>query len=257
MKIGVCGGMDKAEIIKEAGYDYIEENLNVLAALSVEEFSSRVKFYEKLGLPVYSYNCFFAGGVNLHAPEALSFVSAYAEKALARAAVLGGEIVVLGSGGARNVPDGVSMEAGKARFARVLSVCGEAAEKHGFRLAVEPLSHSETNLIHTVAEGVEMAKQSGQASVGALVDFYHFTMNREKTDGLLCAADTLYHAHIARPNPDRRVPRKEDISTVKQWVEMLKQIRYKGNLSLECSYSEDFRGDLTATKEIVDLFREV
>ena len=59
MKIGVCGGIEKAPIIKALGFDYIEENMFKIASLSEQDFSERARQYEKLGLPVYAFNCFF------------------------------------------------------------------------------------------------------------------------------------------------------------------------------------------------------
>ena len=39
MKIGVCGGIEKAIIAKSIGYDYVEENLNKVAKMSDRDFS--------------------------------------------------------------------------------------------------------------------------------------------------------------------------------------------------------------------------
>ena len=59
MKIGVCGSIERAPIIKSLGFDYVEENLSKIAGLSEEDFEKIVKEYKSLGLPVYSFNCFF------------------------------------------------------------------------------------------------------------------------------------------------------------------------------------------------------
>ena len=89
-----------------------------------------------------------------------------------------------------------------------------------------------------------------------LVDFFHFYMNGESDDGLLCAKGRLYHAHIARPAPDRRVPTADDMPTLRKWAQMLSDIGYDGGLSLECAYSEDYEGDLRAAAAVLSVFRE-
>ena len=102
----------------------------------------------------------------------------------------------------------------------------------------------------------ELAERSGSQAVGALVDFFHFYMNGESDDVLLCAKGRLYHAHIARPAPDRRVPTADDMPTLRKWAQMLSDIGYDGGLSLECAYSEDYEGDLRAAAAVLSVFRE-
>lgn len=255
MKFGVCGGVGNAALIREIGFDYIEENLCRIATMDDAAFADVAARYEKLGLPVYAYNGFFGGDVQLYSAD-ISEIQAYVERAFVRAAALGGKVAVLGSGRVRNIPDGMSPEAAKERFAAILAVCGESAQKHGLRIAIEPLRRAESNFIHTVADGCELAERSGSQAVGALVDFFHFYMNGERDDGLLCAKGRLYHAHIARPAPDRRVPTAQDAPILRKWADMLRKIGYSEAISLECSHSDDYEGDLRTAAETLAVFRE-
>jgi sugar phosphate isomerase/epimerase len=165
---------------------------------------------------------------------------------------MGVKICVLGSGGSRAIPEGADPEEIWNKFTAIVAEVGRIAEKHGIRIAVEPLRHKETNLIHTVAEAMDVALRSRAENVGALVDFYHFHMNGEADDGLTPAGKRLFHAHIARPNEDRRMPMEEDIPTVDKWVAMLRDVDYCGNLSLEGKIDSS---SLKETKAIVDRFR--
>ena len=257
MKIGVCGGIAKAEIAKKVGYDYAEENLNKVALLGDKEFSELVRAYEKLDFPVYSFNCFFGPENLLFEDDSLSKVKVYAEGALSRAKALGGSVCVVGSGKARNVAEGMDRAFCEQRFVDILKVCGEAAEKNGIILAIEPLSPKETNLINKVHEGADFARRSGSKSVGVLVDFFHFFMNNEGDDGLVGSEDILWHAHLARANVDRMMPAEEDAPTVAKWVDMLKAANYKGHISLEGKYGDDFEVGMTATLPFVAPFKSV
>ena len=176
MKIGVCGGIDRAEAIKRQGYDYIEENLAKITALSDSEFSERVRAYEKLDLPVYSFNSFFGPDNRIYDEDGLESVKAYAEKALYRAHAIGGSICVLGSGKQRNIAEGLDRGFAEQRFCDVLSLVGDIAEKNNIRIAIEPLNTNETNLINKVSEGADFARRAGKKSIGVLVDFFHLFM---------------------------------------------------------------------------------
>ncbi|MBQ8743421.1 MAG: sugar phosphate isomerase/epimerase [Clostridia bacterium] len=254
MKIGVCGGIREAEIIKRTGYDYVEENLSVVTSLSEGAFSDLVSAYEKIDIPVYSFNCFF-GNISIHDDGALDFVKKYAELAIGRARTLGGKICVIGSGRQRKIPDGVDREIAEKRFCDVISICGDIAEKNGIEIAIEPLSKRETNLINFVSEGADFAERSGKSNVGTLVDFFHFFVNGETDDGLTKANGTLIHAHLARPNADRKMPLDEDIPTLIKWTDMLKNVDYKGCVSLEGLFDADLEADLASVYPKLASFR--
>ena len=257
MKIGVCGGIEKAIIAKSIGYDYVEENLNKVAKMSDRDFAVLVRAYEKLDFPVYSFNCFFGPENILYEDNSLAEVKAYAEGAIARAKALGGSVCVVGSGKARNVNEGMDRAFCEQRFVDVLKVCGEAAEKNGIILAIEPLSPKETNFINKVNEGADFARRSGSKNVGVLVDFFHFFMNNEGDDGLVGCEDVLWHAHLARANVDRMMPGANDVATVAKWVEMLKAANYKGHISLEGKYGDDFVTGMTDALPYVAPFKSV
>ena len=147
------------------------------------------------------------------------------------------------------------MEAAKARFVEMLRICGEEAAKYGIRLVIEPLYRNDSNFIHTVAEAVELARMSGCDNVGALVDFYHFSMNGEDEHGLECARGMLFHAHMARTG-DRRMPREENAEQVKVWLQMLKDIDYHGEIALEGKFdTENLLADFAKTAEIMADYR--
>ena len=254
MKIGVCGGIERAPMIKSLGFDYIEENLSKIAALSEEDFEKRVDEYKALGLPVYSFNGFFGGDISIYGENSMDGVKEYASRALLRAHKLGGKVCVIGSGKARAIPDGVSREFAEIRFAEVVSVCADIADKYGIKIVVEPLNSCETNFINTVSEGAGIAQRVGKANVGALVDFFHFYMEGECDSEVSKIADVLIHAHIARPNADRCAPKAEDAETVARWAELLKSIGYGEAISLECKYN-DFENEIKEAAKYMEFFR--
>ena len=233
MKLGVSGDFHRAQFAKKVGFDFMEENLYRMAALDDAAFSEFVRGYEHLDLPILSFNGYFSPDFALYAPDALAEVKAYSEKALSRAEYVGATLCVLGSGKARSIPEGADAAWCVQRFTDILSICGECADRHGMLLVVEPLRQKETNFLHTVADASTLARRCGAKNVGALVDFFHFSMNGELDSGLFCSEDLLYHAHLARGYEDRGVPREEDIPTLLHWAQMLKAVHYDGDLVLE------------------------
>lgn len=255
MKFGVCGNLSRLPIIKEAGYDYIEMNFSNLALMSEEEFVKTREELARVGMRAEAFNGFFKGNMVLYGENAdLNAIAAYCETAFSRAAQLGGAVAVLGSGGARAIPEGMSKEEAEEQFCRVLTVCGDVAQKYGMHIAIEPLRASECNFINLVSEGAAICRRVNHPAVKLLVDFFHFWCGEEPLSHIAEASDLLIHAHIARPNLDRLMPREEDLATVAQWAQALCEIGYAGRLSLEGGHGDDFAASVQRTRAYLNLF---
>ena len=261
MKLGVCTSPKNADLVKSLGYDYIEVQFGWLTSLTNEEFRAESALYERSPLTAEVFHYFFAGPVSLYAPdgdqsECLKDIARRAELGFSRAAAWGGELAILGSAYARRVPNTITFEEADKQFARVLAVCGEAAERHGMKLLLEPLSTIECNYLHTVAECAAAAKRSGSSAVATMVDFYHLLNNNDAPESLPALADSLFHAHYARPG-DRGIPREEDIPLLKTFADYLKRCPNVTRLSLESNWAPDLETAIKAARPLLEVFKSV
>ncbi len=79
--------------------------------------------------------------------------------------------------------------------------CARAAALMGVRLALEPLNRYETDLVPTVAEGLDLLERVGAHNFGLLLDTFH--MNIEEPDieeSIRICGDRLFHFHVADSN---------------------------------------------------------
>lgn len=261
MKIGVCATPDKLPLLEELGYDYVEANFNWMTSLSEDAYAANTALFERSSLAAEAFCIFFGGGTKLYAPDGkqddlLRSIAAYAETGFARAERWGGKIAVIGSGGARAIPQGMTREEVEPQFARVLAVCGEAAERHGMRIVVEPLSRTDCNYIHTEAEGAAAARLAAHPAVGLLVDFYHHQKNNDDLDTIPDYADILWHAHTARAG-DRLVPDAKSADAMKAFAEVLKKCPLTERISLECIWKPDYDTAVTAARPYMEIFRTI
>lgn len=254
MKLGVCGSLGTAGIIKKCGFDFVEENFSRIAAMTDGEFAACAAGYEKLGVAVLSTNGFLPGGYVIYDKTPGEIIE-YAARGMARAASLGVETVVIGSGAQRNIPAGAVREAYEEKFVKVLLSVADIAKGYGIKIAVEPLSRTETNLVNFVAEGAVIARATKRENVGTMVDFFHFFMNGDNESGLISASDKLFHAHLARENPDRLMPTDiSELPTLEKRAATLKSMGYGGNLSLEGFFGDDLEKTLMKTRPLLDVF---
>ena len=238
MRFGVCATIERAATVAAAGFDYIE-----LAAASVldptrsdADWQATRRAMDAMPLRPQAFNVFITAG-KVTGPDAdPAFLQPYVETLLTRAARVGGQIVVFGSGGARNVPDGFPRDQAEAQIRQFLGWCADASDRTGVVVAIEPLNREESNILNTVAEGAEYARAIGRRGVRDLADTYHMEKDSEPLGAIIAAADVLAHAHTA--DTQRRAPGTGTYDHVALF-RALRAADYDARLSIECSW-EDF-----------------
>lgn len=257
MKIGICAMPQDWQTVAACGYDYAEGNLSWLAGCSEEELRAAKEAHIAAGLDIPCFNGFFPGGIRLYDMQPED-IRTYTERALSRAAALGGRIAVLGSGGARQVPPGMEREEATRRFVDILRLCGEVAAVHGMKIAIEPLNYREDTLINTAEDALAVCRMVDHPAVGMLIDLYHFRENGEDITALPTLPDLsryLLHVHLARPDSDRGAPTMTDVGAMEPWVEALRKIGYRERISLECIFRPNLKTAIREAYPVLDEFR--
>ena len=231
MKYGICVGIkDAFEALDQVGYDYIELPLALIAALSDAEFDELVARLTMSNIKCEACNVLLPGTIKLTGDNVdMQHIKTYIEGAMARAAKIGAQVVVMGSSGSRNVPLGTSIEKGYAQLAEALNLIGAIAAKHGIDIAIEPLNDNESNIVTTYMSGLYLAALANQPNVGTLVDAYHFCLVNEPLSNLY--AKKPMHVHYA-DKLGRRIPQVSNPTGI-AFFDALKVSGYDGRVSLE------------------------
>ncbi len=112
-----------------------------------------------------------------------------------------------------------------------LEQLGPRAHGYGVPLLIEPLNRYETNVLKSVADGLELLKPLRTKNVKLLVDLFH--ANIEEThiaDALRLAGPDLGHVHFADSNRLAIGLGHADVSPV---ADALREIGYNGFVSAE------------------------
>ena len=231
MKIGFCAKPDRLEEIRDAGFDYIELPVNHIAALSGEEFDVLLEKVRSGGLSCPAFNLLFPGTMKLLDPACTEEeIRTYLDGALGRVSALGGRVVVFGSGKSRARPEGMSYDEAFRGLARICVLCGEAAQKYGLTVVIEPLNRGECNMINSVAEGACLRAAANHPNVGLLADYYHIAMEGEPPADLKRLGG-IAHCHIAAL-AGRRIPLEAE-EGFSQMFSAMKETGYEGLVSVE------------------------
>jgi sugar phosphate isomerase/epimerase len=239
LPLGVCASYEKADLLKNLGYSYVEESVGrfLIPDAGDAQYERNRLLLGTKGLPVRSYIYFFPGslksvGPTLHHEAILQ----RADLALKRAKECGSKNIVFGSGGSRAIPDGFDRATAKAQHIALCQKMAPLAEKYGVTLAVEPLNRGETNFINSLAEGVEIIEAVNNPWFRLQCDIYHMLKEDEKPEEIIKYKQYITHCHIAEKQSRTAPGVKGD--DFKPYLRALKQIKYQGGLSLECNWTD-------------------
>jgi len=240
IKLGVCAGLDKAEKLKAIGFDFIEGGVagTLKPDVSDAEYAPELEKIKAGALPFQSCNGFIPSKFRLTGPETAHDAALdYAVKACQRADAAGIPFIVLGSGGARKVPEGFDLAKGKSQFIEFCQKLGDRIKDCKVTIVLEPLNKAETNLLNSVAEGIDYVDAIGRPRIQLLADFYHMMKEDEGPDSIRKAGKRIRHCHIAELE-GRKAPgtKGEDLS---RFFKALTEIRYSGGVSCECSWPKE------------------
>jgi D-psicose/D-tagatose/L-ribulose 3-epimerase len=229
--IGWCARIEQADRVQALGYDFIEV---ALAPMKLEDdacFAAAKAAIVRTGCPRPVYNQFLPPGLLVIGPEVHG---ARVRRYLARVAEVvrlgSGEIVVFGSGWARNVPHGWSRELADRQFLEMIGWCVEAFAPFGITLALESQNHTETNYMTTLGGAVEIAEHVARPSVRVITDTYHLHMEQEPLTVITSAFPQLAHVHVS--DSERHLP-GDGVYDFRACFRHLHELGYERRLSIE------------------------
>ncbi len=127
---------------------------------------------------------------------------------------------------------------------------GAYAEKHGVKLAIEPLNRFETDMVNIVQQGLDLIEQVGSPAVGLHLDTFHMHLEEKDSAAAICRAGShIYHFHACEN--DRGVPGTGQVN----WpgvAQALRDIDYQGAVVIE-----SFTPKVKSIARAVCIWREV
>lgn len=221
MKIGMCRSADDFDsfgIGKAAGVDFLEVSFDDICEFDREKTLLCRNKMDECGIVCHSAKNFLPASLKVVGGNVdYNALSAYLEKGFENAAMLGIKVVVFGSGGARRFEDDTTYdEAYRQLVEFTRSYVSPIAAGHGITVVFEPLKSTETNLIHTVKDGVLAARDTGCENVGGLADLYHMVQNGDEISNITAFKGEVLHSHIREPF-ERTFPLETDSAESKAY----------------------------------------
>lgn len=239
MRIG-CNVRDaeQAEVVIRHGLDYIEMNLCRLVTMEEDEF---LRFAERIDaspikIEVFNLLLPFDGSIPIIGPEASEEKQCvYFEKAFARAARLGAQLMVFGSARARAVPQGYPADQAHRELIGFLRRLMGYADRYGITMVIEPVCGKEAeNPVKVIPDAVRLCEEVDHPALFALCDLYHMYYENEPMENIVKAGSWIRHAHISGIDEGRRYPTLDDGYDYGPFFDALKRAGYDDRLTMEC-----------------------
>ena len=177
--------------------------------------------------------------LSLTAPEAETRAAARQRlhQHLPLAARLGASVIV-GLIRGRSTP-GVSRAQALTWLAEALAETAAAGQPLGVTLLLEPINRYETDLVNTVAEGLDLIDRIGAGNVRLQPDTFHMNIEEPSLESSLCQAGArIGHFHVADSN--RRYPGAGHLDFAKILGLLRAKAAYSGWVSLEIMPERDW-----------------
>jgi hypothetical protein len=197
IQIGYCGSIKDIDAAKAAGFDYFEPRTSEVAALSDAEYDKLTAKLKQGAMPSPVAYWFVPADIKLTGPSIDKANQAqYLERALSRMSRLGVHVIVFGSSGARNYPQGFAKHDAFDQLVDFGKRTGPIARKYGITIAIEAQRREESNIINTTQESLQWVNAVNDPNIQLMVDYYHFESEKEDPAMIVKVKDHLRHIHM-------------------------------------------------------------
>lgn len=157
---------------------------------------------------------------------------AYLDKLIDFCGDLGGPCMIFGSPAQRS-SRGTSIEEAKKYFTEGLAQVADHARQRRVKILIEPLGKSVTDVVNTMAEALELAKQVNHPAVQIIFDFHNTPDETEPFDVLLKKYyNHIHHVHVQEMD-GKHLGTGTAVNDYVKAFQTLKDLRYDKWISLE------------------------
>lgn len=243
-RLGMASSLENDSLLYASGFRLIGTSVGSLISpsLNEEDFASNRKKIAALKCRLFMCNVLFPGTLKIAGPDVNEReVLTYLTAVLARAKKVGLKHLILGSGGARKLPEGYDKETAKADFSLLAKKMATLAKKHGVTIILENLNSTETNFLNRLSDAADVVRRVNHPAFRLNADIYHMMKEGEPAEEIRKAGDVIVYCEIAEKEQRTLPGVKGDDFT--PYLEALKDIRLKGPIVIEGA-SKNLREDV-------------
>lgn len=255
---------EQCKIVADAGYEGIEIAPFTLVKEDIRDLTPDHRKQMVRVMKDHGLKCAGLHWLLVAPPKDLHFTTpdaAVREKTVAYVNLLidfcgdmGGKVMIFGSPKQRGT-QGNTVPQAKKIFSDGLARVADHAQKRGIRILIEPLDKTQTDVINTTAEAVEIIKAINHPSIQTMFDFHN---TKDETDDFVTLLKKyrtyIYHVHVMEMD-GKHLGTGNGINDYVPAFQYLKDVAYNKWISLEVF---DFApGGKTIAEESMRVLRQI
>ena len=232
--LGMASALENDSLLYATGFRLIGTNVEKLLSPGSADsvLVANKEIVRRLKCKIIMCNVLFPGRIKIAGPDVKEAeVLAYLEDVLKRAQLLGVPNLILGSGGARRLPDDYDKVKAKADFIVLAQKMARLAKKYDVTIMLENLNSTETNFLTRLRDAADVVRKVAHPGFRLNADIYHMLKEDESPDEIRNAKGLISYCEIAEEN-GRTLPGVEKENFV-PYLAALQDIGYKGPIIIE------------------------
>lgn len=257
-ELGIVMPLEQDSLIYASGFTMLGESVGkmISPSLTEEQFASNLLRIKNAKCKLYVCNVFFPSQQKIAGPDVNEKrVLAYADSVFMRAKKAGVSLIVLGSSGARRLPDGYDQEKAKVEFAALCKKLAISAKEYEVTIALESLETSETNFLITLKSAADVVRLVNHPNFRLNADIFHMMREGESAQSIVDAADVLTYCEVAEKETRSFPGVKGD--DFKPYFRALKKAKFKGKIFIEGSTKNPSKDVPQAYRYLTNQLKEV
>lgn len=257
-KLGIVAPIEQDSLIYAAGFRMIGENVSkmISPALTEEQFKLNLSKIKAAKTKLFLCNVFFPSRIKIAGPDVnRKLVLNYADSVFLRAKKANIPFIILGSGGARRLPEGYNQRKAQDDFVILCKELAVLAKKHEIMIAIESLEATETNFLITLKSAAEVVRAVNHPNFKLNADIFHMMREGESAQSIVEAGDILVYCEIAEKQK-RSLPGVHG-DDFKPYLRALKKVNYTGHIFIEGNTSNPAKDIPLSFKYLTKQLEEV
>jgi len=237
--LGIVAPLEQDSLVYASGFRMLGESVGRMLSPSLTEiqFQQNLERIKKAKCKVLLCNIFFPGSIKIAGPNVdEQRVLGYADTVLSRAKKAGMRFIILGSGGARRIPEGYDPVKAQQDFVILCRKLALIAARYGITIALESLQAAETNFLVSLNSAAAVVRAVDHPNFRLNSDIFHMMRGNESPQSIVDAADVLVYCEIAEKE-SRSLPGVKG-DDFKPWLRALRKAKYKGPIFIEGNSSD-------------------
>ena len=242
IRFGICARPDQIEAAAQAGYDYVELDLNDVLCLDEAAYREMAAAMERSGAYAEVVCGLLPGGVPILGENvSAQRIHAALDRSFELARALGAELALFDCPAERMLPPGFDPAMAWRQLGNFIRMLQSYAADAGLRVALLPLRRSVADLMNYVSESTLISAMLRLDRVGVAASGFNMALEAESLPQLKRTGSLFWHMRVSNALGNHP-PREGDGEDYAATFAALREMGYSGRVTMEAE-CRDFAGD--------------